>query len=285
LILVVAVLIGVVAAFGLYQYVQKVEEDAKPNPVTVYMVKNPIPRGTSFESAQASIVEETIPAEFRPETYVADLKSLENKVAITDLPANSVLVQGMFVGADVATTSFRDRLTGDNVAIALPIDGVRAVGGLLQPGDEVNSLVTLKSGGEETAKAPGTPPAGASTVIPNQSPYTSASRYMYEKVRILAIGNSVRPVAGEPVDDKTASANSTATTGSVIVEVPAEVAQRLAAVDPANFYLTLVPENWNPRAIGTLTPEDLSGVLPAEDANRLTPYGPKGYAPVAGKGN
>lgn len=285
MILIAAIAIGALAAFALLNYVRGVEEDAKPNPVDVYVLTQPVKRGTAYADAKSVVKKKTIPAEFRPETYVDDLKSLDNKVAITDLPANSVLVRGMFVGADVATTSFRDRLTGDNVAIALPIDGVRAVGGLLQPGDEVNILVTMKSGSEEAAKQPGTPAPGASSVIPNQSPYSMASRYMYEKVRILAIGNSVRPVAGEPVDDKTAAAANPATSGSVIVEVPAEVAQRLAAVDPANFYLTLVPENWNPRAIGTLTPDDLGGLLPAEDANRLTPYGPKGYAPVAGKGN
>ena len=101
MILVAAVLIGIVAAFGLYQYVQKVEEDAKPNPVTVYVLKNPIPRGTSFESAESSIVEKTIPAEFRPDTYVTNKAELANKVAITDLAANQVLVQNMFVNANV----------------------------------------------------------------------------------------------------------------------------------------------------------------------------------------
>ena len=133
LILVAAVLIGVVAAFGLYQYVQKVEEDAKPNPVTVYVIKTQINRGTSFEVAEASIVEKTIPAEFRPDNYVANKAELANKVAITDLAANQVLVQNMFVNADVATTSFRDRLTDPKmVAIAVPVDGVRALSGYLQ---------------------------------------------------------------------------------------------------------------------------------------------------------
>jgi Flp pilus assembly protein CpaB len=289
MILIAAVAIGALAAFGLYSYVQGVEEDAKPNPVTVYVLNASVKRGTAFTDAKASIKQKTIPAEFRPDTFVSDLKELENRVAITDLPANSVLVKGMFVSADVATTSFREQLSGDNVAIAMPIDGVRAVGGLLQPGDEVNILVTV--GTKEGAAT--TPPAGgaASTAIDTQaSPYTSSARYFYQKVRILAIGNQVRAVAGAPVADAskdgTSNASNTAATsgGSIVFEVPWQAAQRLASVDPGSLYLTLIPETWKPTALAPIDAAELKGLLPGEDASRLTPYGPAGYTAAAGAG-
>ena len=270
LILVAAVLIGVVAAFGLYQYVQKVEEDAKPNPVTVYVLKDAIPRGTSFESADASIVEKTIPAEFRPDTYVTNKAELANKVAITDLPANSVLVQNMFVNADVATTSFRDRLTDPNlVAIALPVDGVRGLSGYLQGGDLINILVTPGGTAEE----------GPSTGLdPVATPYANSARYFYQKVRVLAVGQSVEPRPGEPVKEVSDGAAATPTLGGTIVLlVPAEAAQRLAAVDPADLYFTLIPDDWAQKPIGPISQPELDGVsLPGEDGNQLTPYGPAG---------
>jgi Flp pilus assembly protein CpaB len=271
LILVAAVLIGVVAAFGLYQYVQKVEEDAKPNPVTVYVIKTQIPRGTPFETAEASIVEKTIPAEFRPDNFVANKAELANKVAITDLAANQVLVQNMFVNADVATTSFRDRLTDPKmVAIAVPVDGVRALSGYLQGGDLVNILVTPSVEGGET-------PAVGQGIDPLKTPYVKTARYFYQKVRVLAVGESVEPLPGEPVKESDGTATGTTLGGSIVLLVPADVAQRLAAVDPADLYFTLVADDWAPTPLGPIPQEELDGaLLPGEDGNRLTPYGPAG---------
>jgi pilus assembly protein CpaB len=275
LILVAAILIGVVAAFGLYQYVQKVEEDAKPNPVEVYVITADIERGTSFENAQASIQKKTIPAEFRPANYVADPNQLANKVAVTQLAANQVLVENMFVNADVATTGLDDRLEEGMVAVALPIDGVRGVGGLLQPGDVVNILTTAG-----TNDAAGKPPEGALTVDPVSTPFRKTARYMYQKVRILQVGNNVRPVAGEPVAEEGAEAEAS-DTGVIVFEVPAAVAQRLVALDPADVYLTLVSATWQPTPLGPIGADELGGgVLPAEDPNQLTPYGPAGFAPA-----
>lgn len=281
MILVAAILIGIVAAFGLYQYIQKVEEDATPNPVSAYVLTADIPRGTPFSQAQASIQRKTISAEIRPANFVADLKELENKVAITDLAANQVLVKNLFVSADVATTSSRDRLGENMVAVALPIDGVRAVGGLLQPGDEVNILVAPPSVGE--LKLPEAPEGSQSAVSP-ASPFDKSARYLYQKVRILSIGTSVRPVAGEPVAESTGDGTVPQDAGSIVFEVPADAAQRLVAVDPAWLYLTLVPKTWEPQAVAPIPVEDLIGgpVLPGEDPNRLTPYGPAGYTPTPG---
>jgi pilus assembly protein CpaB len=281
MILVAAILIGIVAAFGLYQYIQKVEEDATPNPVTAYVLKADIPRGTPFAQAQASIERKTISADIRPANFVADLKELENKVAITNLSANQVLVDNLFVSADVATTSSRDRLADGMVAVALPIDGVRAVGGLLQPGDEVNILVAPDAVSELTVPVAA---EGSQNAVELASPYTKSARYMYQKVRILSIGTAVRPVAGEPVAE--ADGTSTAQTenaGTIVFEVPAYAAQRLIAVDPSLIYLTLVPKTWVPTAITPIpTGELVGGALPAEDAGKLTPYGPAGYTPTPG---
>lgn len=274
LILIAAILIGVVAAFGLYQYVQKVEEDAKPNPVEVYVITADIERGTGFADAQASITKKTIPAEFRPANYVTTLDELANKVAVTNLAANQVLVQNMFVSADVATTGLVDRLEEGMVAVALPIDGVRGVGGLLQPGDLVNVLVTAGSSGEAAAA-----PGGA--VDPVASPFSKTARYMYQKVRILTVGDQVRPVAGEAIEES--DGTETGETGVIVFEVPPAVAQRLIALDPADIYLTLVSDTWQPTPLAPIDQAELDGAqLAGEDPNRLTPYGPNGFAPAAG---
>jgi Flp pilus assembly protein CpaB len=273
MILVAAILIGIVAAFGLYQYIQKVEEDATPNPVTAYVLKADIPRGTPFAEAQASIERKTISADIRPANFVADLKELENKVAITNLSANQVLVDNLFVSADVATTSVRDRLGEDMVAVALPLGGVNAVGGLLQNSDEVNILWRPNEMVEPTPNDPAA------------TPYARTARYMYQKARVLSIGTSVRPVAGEPVAEATGDGTNQTVenSGTIVLEVPADVAQRLVALDPSEIYLTLVPSTWSPRVLPLIPGDELGGaVTPAEDSNRLTPYGPNGFTPTPG---
>jgi Flp pilus assembly protein CpaB len=266
LILVAAVVIGVVAAFGLYQYVQKVEEDAKPNPVTVYMIKNPIPRGTPYESAEASIVEETIPAEYRPDTYVTNKAELANKVAITDLPANSILVQNMFVNSNVATTTFRERITDPKlVAIALPVDGTRGLSGYLEGGDLINIMVT-PGGGDAAA-------AGDGGVKSEATPYSSSARMMYQRVKVLAVGQSIEPRPGEAVKESDGTAATPVLGGTIVVLVPSDVAQRLASVDPGDFYFTLVADGFAPEPLGPIPQPELDGgPLPGEAGVAVYPY-------------
>jgi Flp pilus assembly protein CpaB len=274
LILVAAVLIGIVAAFGLYQYVQKVEEDAKPNPVTVYVIKDPITRGTAFGSARPSIVEKTIPAEFRPDTYVTNLAELENKVAITDLAANQVLVHNMFVDPKTATTSFRDRLENkDLVAIAVPVDGVRGLTGYLQGGDYVNIMVT--KGGDEgvtVADQPTGGQAGQAGVVSEQIPYTKSARYLFQKVKVLAVGASVEPRPGEAVEEADGT-EAPQLGGSIVLLVPSDVAQKIASVRPNDLYFTLIPDSWEIKPLPAISQAELDGgPLPAEAGAQTYAY-------------
>lgn len=284
MVLIAAIAMGALAAFVLRNYIKDQEQKANPNPVDVWVITTDIKRGEPFSSAKSVIKKQTMPVKYRPSTFVEDLKSLEGKVAATNLAANQVLVKDMFVSSEIAATGLRDRLGAGQVAIAVPIEGVRAVGGLLQPGDEVNIMVTPAAAeaasGSEAAK-----PAGASgatgPVDPTKTPYTVGARYLYQQVRILSIGSSVRPQPGEAAVASTATNTSTVATsgGSIVFEVPSDAAQVIASIDPGAFYLTLIPKSWNLTPLAPLKAEDLKNgtLLPGEDPNRLTPYGAKGY--------
>jgi Flp pilus assembly protein CpaB len=280
-VLIAAIAMGALAAFVLRNYIKDKEAAANPNPVKVWIVSSDIKRGEPFSSARAVIREDSMPVKYVPATFVEDLRSLEGKVASTNLAANQVLVKDMFVSSEIAATGLRDRLGDRMVAIAVPIEGVRAVGGLLQPGDEVNIMVTPTppegSGSSDPAK-PEDP--DAPTVDPAVSPYTKAARYLYQQVRILSIGTSVRPQPGEAIVAQTGNSTTLATSGgSIVFEVPADAAQVFASIDPGAFYLTLIPKNWNIEALPPLNAADLEdgALLPGEDPARLTPYGPTGY--------
>ena len=283
MVLIAAIAMGALAAFVLRSYIHDQEQKANPNPVDVWVITSDIKRGEPFASAKGIIKKQTMPVKYRPSTFVEDLKSLDGKVAATNLAANQVLVKDMFVSSDIAATGLRDRLGAGQVAIAVPIEGVRAVGGLLQPGDEVNILVTPSNTNAASGSSEGKAPAASGAtgpVDPTKSPYTQGARYLYQQVRILSIGSSVRPQPGEATVASTASSATVATSGgSIVFEVPADVAQVIASIDPSTFYLTLIPKSWNLAALPSLKPEDLKNgaLLPGEDPNKLTPYGAKGY--------
>ena len=295
IILVAAIVVAALATYVLLNYVRGVEEKAKPNPVSVYMISDEIKRGTPGVDVKSTLIKKAvIPAEYRPDTVVADLNELDGKVAVIDLKPNQILVQGMFVEGERLNTSFKDKITGDNVAVALSFDTVRAVGGYIKPGDEVNLLMVIPVVAADTGTgATSTTPTsggasssqGARAKVQEQRTtglmYDNDVRYFYEKVRILAIGADVLRSPGE-----TAATTTTGTTpegpgsgGVIVFLVPPDVAQRLLAAGSGSLYMTLPSETWKPVPIAPIPVEEFepNTPLPGENATKLTPYGPKGY--------
>lgn len=264
LILIAAIAVGAIAAFALFNYVQGIEDRANDNAqrVEIYKVAQDIPKGLPGEQAIADgyVARDEIPMEFLPANYTTSLETIEGKVALNDLSANQVLVEGMFVDPASALITFSERLEDGNVTMTVSVDQVRGVAGLLVPGDEVNILVNV---------APGAAVAVEGQTAEDISPYTAPARYLYQRVPIIAIGRSAVPQPGETVDAAAAAAG----TGTITFAVPPDAAQRIASVDPAQIYLSLVPPDFEPVP---LPPFDVAEQLPGEDGGRLTPFGPAG---------
>ncbi|MBK5222404.1 MAG: Flp pilus assembly protein CpaB [Acidimicrobiia bacterium] len=269
LILIAAIAVGAIAAFALFNYVKGIEDRANEQAerVPVYKVALDIPKGTPGEQASSSelIVRSEIPREFLPANATANIETIEGRVALNDLSANQVLVEGMFVDPASALITFSERLTDGNVTMTISVDQVRGVGGLLVPGDEVNIMIT--SAPAELAEGEA-PPEGAG---PNedQAIYTQPARYLYQQVPILAIGRNFVPQPGETVDPEAVAAGA----GTITFIVPPDAAQRIASVDPGSIYLSLVPPDFE--AV-PMPPLPLDEILPGEDGVRLTPFGPAG---------
>ena len=127
LILVAAIAVGVVAAFFLFNYVNGVEDRANENAerVPVFMVTGEVPRGTFGEEAEAQGLIEAaeIPRQFLPSTAVRDLDAIKGKVAVGDLPSNSVLVDGQFVDPTIANARTPAHSRQGGVARRQPVWG------------------------------------------------------------------------------------------------------------------------------------------------------------------
>lgn len=263
LILVGAIVVGVIAALLIYNYVQGIEDRANNNAklADVYVAKSDIKRGTAGEQAAASkqIDKSQIPQQFRPATAITTTDQLAKKVALFDIPANSVIVEGMFVDPATSQITFRERLTNPSfVAVSISTDNVHGVAGFLVAGDEVNMAVP-----ESQANVPST-----WTGLKQDDVF----HYLYQKVYIIAVGSSTVLAPGETVDP-----NTTATTdkSTLTVEVPADAALWImTAQNKGGIYLSLVPKDYTPTVVPA--PPFVAPVLPGEDPNVLTPYGPSG---------
>jgi pilus assembly protein CpaB len=268
LILIAAALVGVIAAYALFTYVGGIEDEANDNAerVEIFKIVQDIPKGTFGDEAflQGYIEKDVIAKEYRPATAITSESQIDGLVAISDLAANQVVVSNQFVSQAESLSTFSSLLKNNEVAITISVDQIRGVAGLLVPGDFVNMLVTT-----EEVDAEGAPVPNAGEVA-----YTNPARYLYQKVQILAVGQTRKLEPGETADtnaDGTPAA--AATSGLITFVVPADAAQRIASIEAAGFYLTLVAKDYQPEALGPL---DTSEVLPAEDSGRLTPYGPDG---------
>jgi pilus assembly protein CpaB len=267
LILVGAILIGVVAALLIYNYVQGINNRANNNAklVSVFVAKADIPKGTSGDQAAGSkqIDTASIPAQFRPSTAITTTDQISKKVALFDIPKNSVIVSDMFVDPATAQISFRDRITNANwVAVSISVDQVHGVAGFLVAGDEVNMTV------DEVPPNPD-PQANQPGVHLKTVPH-----YLYQKVFILAVGNQPALQPGETATTTPAAGSSS---GILTLEVPPDAVPYIEAAQETNsIYLSLVTADYAPRVI-PVVPFDIP-TLPGEDGNQLTPYGPSGTA-------
>ncbi|MSO87193.1 MAG: Flp pilus assembly protein CpaB [Acidimicrobiia bacterium] len=263
LILIVAVVVGLLSAFALYTYVGGIEDNANRNVERVEMFKivQDIPKGTFGDEAfaQGLIEQDIISKEYLPATAITDPRQIEGLVAISDLPANAIVVGNNFVSQAESLSSFSSLLKNNEVAITISVDQVHGVAALLVPGDFVNMLVNSDL-------------QGAASV------YSRPARFLYQKIQILAVGQDRKLEPGETAVT-TPDGSPVATgisSGLITFAVPAEAAQRIASVAGSDFYLTLVPKDYQPTP---LPPLDTAAPLPGEAPGQVTPYGPEGRPP------
>ena len=266
LVVIVAVVIGAIASFALFQYTASVKDEAygKARRVEVLVVTKDIPKGM----LGADVIRDgfvgtvLIPQEIRPATALTTSSGLESLVARGELAANQVVVDQMFVTPEQAYASSSERIEEGMVAITMSVDQVHGVAGLVVPGDRVDMIIREQgdaapagSEGEEGQEGQPAPPAE-----------DLATTMLFQNVRVFAIGSQLTPDLGESATDAEVAAQAASAASNLMTfVVPPEAALKLAHVPSEFIYLALVPPDNEP--------VDLA---PANDGNLLdgglTPY-------------
>ena len=267
LILVGAIVVGAIAALLILRYVGSIEDRANSENqlIPVVVAAGDIQQG---EEADALIEEQRISIGQRrradlPANTVTRVEDVKGQTAAIDLAAGEVITTSKFSGSGALSNSKSNVLEQGNVALTVTVDQQRGVAGLVQPGDFVNIMMNTKP---VSTTGEGEAAEGEPEVNPEDIP---GSVYVYQKVKVLAIGRNIGSTAAAAPSGGATPTTQAEASDLVTLQVPPEAAPVLAAAAEQGVRLTLVRPDYQPRPIPNvfLEPEQ---ILPGELGQ--TPY-------------
>ncbi len=275
-----SILIGALAGFALLNYVNGVEQDVRQETqrVEVWVISADVQAGTTAADVQGTnrLEIRQVESQFRPANAISDLSQIQGRIAVNNLAANQILVQGMFDDPEAIETTFADLIEPDQIAFTINMGSEQALGGLIEPGDFIDLI----------HRGTYTPPVGeadAFEVSAEESPYSRPARFLYRGVRVIGVGEQY---IGAPVDDSLAPVEEESDSLRLTFAVPADAAQKILSVEETDLVLALHPEGWEPSSVPNEIPEliQLNEDLPGENGDLITPYGQFGWVDTLTEG-
>lgn len=149
----VALLLGGVSAVMAARYLTsaRTEIASGSKPVQVLVAQEDIPRGLPTEElvAKKMVKLEEVPQRFVAAGAISTARAIEGQVLSTPLTRGEQLTTSRFQVASDAGLAYS--IPKDAVAMAIPVDEVKGISGLVKPGDHVAVFATFDPGpnGEE----------------------------------------------------------------------------------------------------------------------------------------
>jgi len=259
LILVGAIAIAAIAALMIFKYVGSVEDKASTDNqlVPVVVATGDIKAG---ETADVLLQSKRVALGNRrrvdlPANVVTRVEDIKGESAAIDLSAGEIITTSNFTGTGASASSSSNVLSPGNVAVTISADAGHSVGGLVQPGDFVNLTMDAKN------------------VVNGAMNGSTTTEYLYQKVKVLAIGTDVGTAAAS---SGTAGATPTTVPNSdlVTLEVPPEAAPVILAATGSNIRLQLVRPDYQPSSIP---------ISQYASGNATNPPGQQGFTPDSGR--
>jgi pilus assembly protein CpaB len=143
-----AMLLAVAATMAVFLYVRGVRRDARTTvqTVTVIVSKADIPVGTQLDSlaSQGAFTTRNFPNDTLVQGVVTNLSQMQGKVAAFPILAGEQISQLRFEGT-TGVTGGRLGIPDGFVAITVPLDAAKEVGGAVTRGDHVTIYVTYQT--------------------------------------------------------------------------------------------------------------------------------------------
>ncbi len=225
---IVAIVLGLVAAYGVAVYVKglksKVENEQKL--VKVLIAKEKIPAGTAFKDINkknmASYRE--VPNKYRVYGAITSPDHIDSQVLAVPVSKGEQLTKDKFKVSNRAGLSFA--IPNDHVAISIAVDEVKGVSGMIKAGDFVNVIATLSN--------------------QTNGQKVDMSKIILQKVRVLAVGSTIAPSEGRAEEPKTVSSRMGSGQSSgkqtITLSLGAGDAEKLVfAEEKGKVWLTLLP--------------------------------------------
>lgn len=243
LIIAVAVVLGAVAAFASFQYLDAVrtEAEAGSRMTEVLVAKADIARGMSADDMLAAgLIERVqIPQRYVAQGAISSVRSVADRILAVPVSQGEILTASRFQYPSEAGLAFS--IPKDYVAVTVPVDDARAVAGLVKPGDRVAIVATVesKSGGSGQGEV---------------------TRIMIPGARVLAVGRSTGVESNSSTTGQSSGGafgagssaqNQNQAVGSVTMALsPLDAEKVIFAVEAGRIWLALLPTTASEAAPG-----------------------------------
>jgi len=242
-----AIVLGLIAAGGIWQYLNRTQQKIKELSVTraVVIASMPIQAGAKITEADLSIKQ--LPAQAVPKDYPSSIESIKGRIVKNTIQAEEVITEARLVG-EGAAGGLPVVIPKDQRAITIMVNEVVGVGGFINPGDHVDILSILKKDENTFSK----------TILQN--------------VLILAVGDKI-------MDPNILSDPAPKLVSQVTVALTPKDSEKLAlAEELGELHLVLRPHGENKSFVTEgATLEDVYGFLPGPPVQ----YGSTSEAPLA----
>jgi pilus assembly protein CpaB len=211
LVLYVAVLVAAGATFGVYRTLEATKARSRVVTMPVVIAAQDLPEGSSLD--KTSIVVNQWPVTTVPAGAFASADSLIGRVTRVAVFKGEALVPGR-LAPNGTGPGLEVKIAPGKRAMAVKINDVAGISGLIQPNSRVDILVTLKTDTKEG----------------DQVKEKNVAKLFMENMRVLSVGSQVqRGQDGKPIEANTAT-----------LEVTPDEAERLAvAMNQGSIQLVL----------------------------------------------
>ena len=224
MIITVAVFLGIVAVFIVNSYAGRLREEALADvaKTEVLVASEPAPSGLTLDELidRKLVAVKLVPKEFVGEGALTPKKRLGDKVLTANLAVGEQLTANKFKVPNEAGLSFA--MPDDLVAVAIPIDEMKAAGNLVKIGDYVNVIGTIKAADDK-----------------------EVTRTFLQKVKVLALGTSLENEETTPDKSNSklaANTNADSRTKTVTLAISQGDAEKLVFMqEEGRIWLTLLP--------------------------------------------